>query len=269
MEQRKRIWELKQSAQPDTLDMYIYGNIEGDYFDWVNWEMVNSETSADYFKEELSKYPDAKQINVYVNSFGGSVYEAMGIRSQLKRHTAHKIGCVDGFACSAASFILTACDEVYMYSNTMQFIHDMQDVAYGNARQLRKKADDLDVIMEGNRRAYLEKSSGKIAEEKLRELMEAETWLTAQQCLEYGFCDKILEQEADLTAAKQMLQKVNRSLEQQLSYNRALVAQFRELQQSGPAPSEPKPVPKPGSVPEPQSEPQENKTQKLLAALFR
>jgi ATP-dependent Clp protease, protease subunit len=266
--QRKRLWELKQSVDPNVLELYIYGDIQGDYFDWMSWEAVQSETSANFFREELAKYPDVKQINVYVNSFGGSVYEAMAIRSQLKRHTALKIGCVDGFACSAASFILTACDEVHMYSNTMQFIHDAIDVCAGNARQLRKKADDLDTIMIGNRQAYLEKSGGKITEDQLKALMEAETWLTAQQCLEYGFCDKILEQEADLTAAKEMLQKVNRSLEQHLSYNKALVAQFKEyLQQS--EPPEPDPVPPVDPGPDPAPGPQQNKPQKLLAALFR
>lgn len=262
--ERKRIWELKQSAQPDTLDLYIYGTVEGDYYDWWNGELIESETSANHFRNELAKYPDVKQINLYVNSYGGYVYEAMSIRNQLKRHSAHVTAYVDGFACSAASFILTGCDEVFMYSNTMQMIHDMRIGVFGNSRELRKAADDNDVIMEGNRRAYLEKSGGKIAEETLKELMEAETWLTAQQCLEYGFCDKILEQEADLTAAKQMLQKVNKSFQQQVSYNKALVAQYREFLQQSPPPD-----PNPPAEPEPEPEPQQNKAQKLLAALLR
>jgi len=118
--------------------------------------------------------------------------------------------------------------------------------------------------MQGNRQAYLEKSNGKITEEKLIELLDAESWLTASQCLEYGFCDEIIAQEADLTEAKQLLQKVNKSFEQQLSYNKALAAQARELTQSinfnQDKESEPKePTPK---------EPKENKTKKLMAALF-
>ncbi|TWH49600.1 head maturation protease, ClpP-related [Sporomusa sp. KB1] len=265
MKQEKRTWELKQSAQPDSLDMYIYGDIQADYIDWWNWELVESETSAEYFRRELAKYPDVKQINIYANSFGGSAYEAYAIRNQLKRHSAHKTGYVDGFACSAASFILTACDEVFMYSNTMQMIHDIRLYVFGNSRELRKAADDNDMRMEGNRQAYLEKSSGKITEEKLKELMEAETWLTAKQCLEYGLCDKILEQEADLTTAKQMLQAVNKTLEQQLSYHRALTAQFREMSQQ----SKPAVHPAPEPPPKLEEKHQQNNPKKLLAALFR
>lgn len=204
--------------------MFIYGYIEGDSYDWWNDEVIESETSANHFKNELEKYPDVAQINLYVNSYGGYVYEAMAIRNQLKRHTAKVTGYVDGFAASAASFILTACDEVKMYSNTMQMIHNAINYAYGNSTELRKAADDLDKIMEGNRQAYLEKSNGKITEEKLKELLEAETWLTAKDCLEFGLCDEIIEEEKDMTEAKQMLQQVNKTLEQQISYNKALVA---------------------------------------------
>ncbi len=82
-------------------------------------------TSAEFFREELAKYQNVSEIRLYVNSYGGYVYEAMSIRNQLKRYPAKVIGFVDGFACSAASFILTGCDEVRMYSNTMQMIHEM------------------------------------------------------------------------------------------------------------------------------------------------
>src|SRR5665647_1792523 len=156
------MWEIKQAAQADALDLYIYGDVEDLKVDYANQTIVESENSAKYFREELAKHPDTKQINVFVNSPGGYVFEAMAIRNQLKRHPARVTGYVDGIAASAASFILTACDTVKMYSNTMQMLHNMWSVAIGNSDDLRKVADDLDVLMAGNRQAYLEKSGGKI-----------------------------------------------------------------------------------------------------------
>lgn len=259
----KQMWELKQSTQPDTLDLYIYGDVERDYFDWWNWEMVQSETSANYFREELSKYPDVKKINVYINSYGGSVFEGTAIYSQLRRHTAQKIVYIDGFACSVASVIAMAGDKVIMPQNTMMMIHNIWNVAVGNSKQLRKAADDLDAIMEGNRQAYLIKSDGKISEEKLMELLEAETWLTAEQCVEYGFADELLEKEADLTEAKQMLKNMNQSMEQHLSYNKALAAQFKEFFKE--SIKKPEPPQDPGKDPGPE----ENKPQKFMSALFK
>lgn len=291
----KEMWELKQSAQPGTLDMYIYGNVQGDSYDWWTDKVIESETSSNHFRNELAKYPDVSQINIFINSYGGSVFEGTAIYSQLRRHTAQKTVHVDGFACSVASVIAMAGDKVIMPKNTMMMIHNAWNVAIGNATQLRKAADDLDAIMDGNRQSYLQKSNGKITEEKLIELLEAETWLTAEQCVQYGFADEILGQEADLTEAKQMLQKVNKTIEQHISYNKALASQLREIAEpfksifepftkteekvkvSDPPdeppvpPKDPDPVllvPPEPPVPDPEP-PQENKTMKLMAALFR
>jgi ATP-dependent protease ClpP protease subunit len=260
-----RIWELKQAAKQDTLELYIYGDVQGDYFDWWTWEEVESETSANHFRNELAKYPDAKEIIIYINSYGGSVFEGTAIYSQLRRHPAQKTVYVDGFAASVASVIAMAGDKVIMPKNTMMMIHNMWNCVCGNARQLRKAADDLDTIMEGNRQAYLQKSNEKISEEKLVELLDAETWLTAEQCIEYGFADELLEKEADMTQAKQLLQKMNQSIQQQLSYNKAMAAQYREMV-SEPLQKVPHKEPNPPKDPKP---PKENKTAKLMAALFR
>ena len=221
--------QFKQSAEtPSSLDIYIYGDIEGDSYDFWSCKPIKSETSANHFKEELAKYPNATQINLYVNSCGGYVYEAMSIRNQLKRHQAHITAYVDGVAASAASFILTGCDTVKMYSNTMQMVHNMLSCCYGNSTELRKEADDLDKMMEGNKQAYLEKSNGKLTLEKLTELLDNETWLTAQECLEYGLCDEIIEENVDLEAANKLVEKINNSFQQKIKYNQALQKMFKE-----------------------------------------
>lgn len=204
----QKFWELKQKADiPDTLELYIYSDVQSDYFDWFEWEMKKSETSAEYFREQLEAYKDVKQINIYINSLGGSVLEGVAIYNQLKRHPAHKTVYVDGFACSIASVIAMAADKVIMPKNTVMMIHNAWTYTSGNAAQLRKQADDLDVLNEASRQAYLLKSGGKITEEKLCELLDAETYLTASQCMEYGFADEFAEVEADVDAAKQMLQQ--------------------------------------------------------------
>lgn len=211
------------------MDIYIYGFVEGDSEDNATGEKIKSKTSADYFKEELEKHPDVTNINLYVNSWGGDVYEGTAIRTLLKRHPAYVTGYVDGFACSIASYILTACDKVVMPRNTMQFIHNIWCISIGDANSHRKTADDLDQMMKANREAYLEKSNGKLTEKKLIELMDAETWLTADECKAYGLCDVILSEDADLSQAKQMLQKIKKSYEQGARQNKELVAQINTL----------------------------------------
>lgn len=224
-----KMWEIKQSASLDTVDLYIYKEVESDGYDWWTDEIVESETSANHFKNELAKYPNAAQINIYINSNGGSVYEGTAIYNQLKRHPAHKTVYIDGFACSIASVIAMAGDEIIMPRNALMMIHNMMMGVWGNSKEIRKAADDLDVINAAGRQAYLMKAGEKLSEEKLSEMMDAETWLTAEQCMEYGLADKYAENDADMEKAKEILQKANMSMEQRINVQKSLAAQLREL----------------------------------------
>ena len=225
---RKQMWEIRQAAE-NTLDLYIYGDVMADGYDWWTDEIIESETSANHFREELEKYPNVVQINLYINSYGGSVFEGTAIYNQLKRHPAHKTVYVDGFACSIASVIAMAGDEIVMPKNTMMMIHNAWMGAVGNAAELRKAADDLETINAAGRQAYLLKAGGKLDEGTLAAMMDAETWLTAEECICYGLADRFAEEDADLSRSAEMLKKANLSLEQRITVQKSLAAQLREL----------------------------------------
>ena len=72
-------------------------------------------------------------------------------------------------------------------------IHNAWTITQGNANDLRKLADDLDKMDSSIRQSYLDKSNGKIDEETLIDLMNKESWLSADECLEYGLCDEVVE----------------------------------------------------------------------------
>lgn len=238
---RERMWEIKQAASPNSLELYIYGDVEGDGYDWWRDEVIRSETSANAFRDALAAHPNVTQIDLYINSYGGSVFEGTAIYNQLRRHPAHKTVYVDGFACSIASVIAMAGDEVVMPRNTLMMIHNMWTSAVGNAAELRKAADDLDVINAAGRQAYLEKAGDKLDETALSAMMDAETWLTAEQCLQYGLADRYADADADMSGAAAVLQKANLTLEQRLTVQRSLAAQLRQL---AAPPASPAPVPK-------------------------
>lgn len=227
------MWELKQAANPGALDLYIYGDVTEDWYDWWTDEVVRSETSANTFREELAAHPNVMQINIYINSYGGSVFEGTAIYNQLKRHPAHKTVYVDGFACSIASVIAMAGDEVVMPRNTLMMIHNMWMGAVGNAAELRKAADDLDTINAAGRQAYLAKAGDRLDEAALTAMMDAETWLTAEQCIQYGLADRYAEADADMSGAAAVLQKANLTLEQRIGIQKSLAAQLRQLTQAG------------------------------------
>lgn len=223
----KRMWELKQSAAGE-LNLYIYGDVKGDSYNWWG-DVIESETSADHFRQELEKYPNASEIHIFINSYGGSVFEGTAIYNQLKRHKAKKVVHIDGFACSIASVIAMAGDEIIMPANALMMIHNMWMGVYGNAAELRKAADDLDTINAAGRKAYLLRAGDKLAEDKLTEMMDAETWLTAEQCIAYGLADRYADEDADMSAAKEILQKANLSTQQRIDVQKSLAAQLRQL----------------------------------------
>lgn len=255
----KRLWEIKQSASPNTLDLYIYGDVEGNGYDWLHDRVIESETSANHFREELAKHPNVEQINIYINSRGGCVFEGTAIYTQLKRHAAHKTVYIDGFACSITSVIAMAGDEVVMPKNALMMIHNMWMGVAGNPSELRKAADDLDIINTAGRNAYMDKAGEKLDEAKLIEMMDNETWLTAEQCIQYGLADRYAEKDADMQNASAVLQKANLKLEQRICIQKSLAAQLRDLT-AGPAPQDPLPTP-------PESNP-ENSVMQMLSGYF-
>lgn len=219
----KNMWEIRQEAESaDTLELYIYDTVESD-----GW-WYDSDTSAKHFRDELAKHPNAKEITVYINSLGGSVMEGIAIYNQLKRHPAHKTVRIDGFACSIASVIAMAGDTIIMPKNTVMMIHNAWTIAIGNSKELHKAADDLETINQASRQAYLDKAGDKLTVEKLTELLDAETYLTAEQCLEYGLCDSFgddgstepgadTKQRAEAAARQQLEQEQNRRKENALA----------------------------------------------------
>lgn len=231
----KRLWELRQSAQAGVLDMYLYGDVESGGYDWWSGQYVESETSAAHFRDELAKYPEAREIRVYINSYGGSVFEGTAIYNQLRRHPAQVTVYIDGFACSVASVVAMAGDRVVMPRNAMMMIHNAYLYAVGNAAELRKAADDLDAINRGNRQAYLQKAGGKLREEELTAMMDAETWLTAEDCIRLGLADEYAEKDVDLEEASAVLEKAKLNVAQRIQLQKALAAQLRDMAAAPPA----------------------------------
>lgn len=210
-------FRFEQLADTETFKLYIYDNVTayGD-FNWDTWDYDDSETSANYFREQLGGIPETGTIELHVNSYGGDVKEGIAIYNLLKQHGAYKVCYVDGFAYSIASVICLACDKIIMGLGTSMLLHNMSMYTYGNAGMLRKCADDLDVLMESNRKIYMARAKD-LTEEELIQMMDKETYLTPEQCMECGFCDEISTYQADQNRINQQVANKVQQLQQQLN----------------------------------------------------
>lgn len=186
-----RKFEIKKQGGKKTLELYLYGDIQDDYFDWFYFEKVESTTSANYVRKAIDEAGATDEINVYINSCGGSVKEGVAIYNILKRSSAYVTVYIDAFAYSVASVIAMAGDKIVMPSNATMFIHRASWVVGGNSKQLRKSADDLDVIDGASNASYLAKAGDKLDEETLNRLLDNETFLNAEDAYKYGLCDEV------------------------------------------------------------------------------
>jgi ATP-dependent Clp protease protease subunit len=179
----KKYYSLVEENNEATLN--IYGEI-------TSWEWSPNDISSYTLSKQLESI-EANTINVYINSYGGEVAEGLAIYNALKRHKAKVITYVDGFACSIASVIFMAGDERIMSNSSLLMIHNAWAYTAGNANELRKMADDLDIMTQASINAYM--LDVNITEEELKQLLDNETWLSPQLALEMNFCSSIVNEK--------------------------------------------------------------------------
>lgn len=165
----------------EALRINIYGDI-GDAFD-------EDSVSASGLLDMLSENK-ASEVELHVNSGGGSVFDAFAIMTALRNHPGTVTAYVDGLAASAASYLIAAADRVVMSSVAWLMVHDASGLVVGNAEDMRRTASDLERIDASIAAIYAKRSGPGV---DWRSLMDDETWLDAEQALELGLADEVEE----------------------------------------------------------------------------
>ena len=163
-----------------TADLYFYGEIVSD---WRGaWDDLDQYPEA--IRDFLTEH-EGKDLNIYVNSGGGSVFAGLAIYNMLLRHKGKKTVYVDGIAASIASVIALAGDEIIIPSNAFMMIHKPTLSCSGNADDLRKTAEDLDAVETGIINIYKAHLAEGANIETVKELVAAETWLNGEEAAKY------------------------------------------------------------------------------------
>lgn len=207
--------ETVKAPDGKTLQFFILDEIRPDrkVYDWASGKFKTEEstTSQRYFVENLSGVTEGQTVELYINSMGGDVKEALGIVNALKRCPAKVIAYVDGFAASAASVLTQGADEIYMPRNTCMMLHNARWVTEGNPKELRKSADDLEVINKSIINSYATRAGDKLSAKALQQILDEETWLTAEQCIQYGLADGYTDYDADIQKAAEQFKAAAQS----------------------------------------------------------
>ncbi|WP_131042357.1 head maturation protease, ClpP-related [Clostridioides difficile] len=173
--------KVKNSTETSA-DLYFYGDIVCD--EWDAW------TEEDQYPLAIKDFlmnEQGKNLKIYINSGGGSVFAGMAIYNMLKRHDGYKTVYIDGVAASIASVIALAGDKVVIPSNAYFMIHKPWQFLYGgyNSCDLFKISQDLDRIEDGIINVYKENLREGIDLEEIKEMLKNETWLTGKEVSNY------------------------------------------------------------------------------------
>jgi len=175
----------------DTLEMLVYSPI-GETYDGTGVTALD-------FKDQIDRAKSFNKIVVRINSPGGDAFEGITIYNLLRAQKVPIQVWVDGIGASAASIIAMAGDEIVMSSgNSMLMIHNAMGFGAGNATDLRKLADVLDKVSVSIGQTYVG-ITGKTAEE-ITNMMNAETWMTADECVTNGFATRIEQDDRSVQA---------------------------------------------------------------------
>ena len=202
----KKFFEFKNVTSTEA-DLYIYGEIvQEKYVDWWTGEESKTDVALMDFKEELDKIGNVQTLNLYINSPGGDVFVASAMISMLERvkNKGTTINAyVDGISASAASFLMFAADNIYLYKNSIVMVHKPMSYAYGNSIDMQKVIDTLEKI-ESSTMIPMYMSKAKISEDEVKNLIEVESWLSSEEMDNY-FDVTVLNEEKTAVACSSNL----------------------------------------------------------------
>lgn len=166
----------------------IAGTIISNDNKWIyDWYEMESFCLNDFLKG-LDTNED---IEIEINSPGGSVYAGSEIYTAILNHKGKTKILITGIAASAASVIAMAGDEVIMSPTAQIMIHNVS--AYGSGGDYHEHEKVMNALKEANEsiaNAYMIKTG--LSKEEILDLMDNETWLSAEKAKEYNFIDEIL-----------------------------------------------------------------------------
>jgi len=181
-------------------------DIIGEISEWYN--------SMPYLKYKIDEANGAS-IDFTISSSGGSVTEGMGMADLISTYSNETTATGIGLVASIATVVLLAADKVKMTENSFLMIHRPWSYTMGNADELEATADLLDKMEEKLLDIYLSavykrKGEDKDLRKKIKKMMAAETWMTAEEAKDFGFIDEIVktgEKKIDILPLQSSLSK--------------------------------------------------------------
>ena len=187
------------------LNGYVVPSEDQWLYDWFGIAAF----SPAFVRQAVDDNPAGEDLELEINSVGGSVFAGFEIYSLLRAAKCNTVAMVQSLAASAASTVMVGCRRVLLSPVAQVMIHMPATYTEGNQRDHQESLQMLDSITQSILNGYQLRCGDKASRERLESLMEAETWLPAQDAVELGLADAIMVDDADGDAAALPLSVVN------------------------------------------------------------
>lgn len=166
--------------------LYFYGDICGATWtsEWYNEDKAPQDV-VDFINEITSDGNKHKNLDVYINSGGGDVYGGIAIYNILSRYEGKKTAHIDGIAASIAGIIPFACNKVVAKSSSQIMFHKPWTYCLGNADDMKKCIESLNTCEQSIINIYADHAKDGVTADKIKSMIDCETWLTCEQAAEY------------------------------------------------------------------------------------
>lgn len=198
--------QILRDPQQNSAAIYIFGDIVTD-------QWFEEETSPTSFRKEIEALAaqGVNQIDVHVDSYGGSVSAAWAIYNVLKDFPGEVNSYADGFVASAAVYPFLAGKNRKANPMSAFFLHQAWISAAGNADELRKAADDVEKFNSIGLEAF---GAAGIDKDRVLELEKEETWLTAAEAYDLGLATEIIDRSDGVPAQQSVRARIVQALTQ-------------------------------------------------------
>ena len=174
--------------------------ISGIIYDWNN----SSEEITAKIDEFITT--GIQDVNVYINSPGGDVFQAAEIQNQIQRFTGNKKGFGGAIVASAATMLAVELDSFEMAENGQFMYHKPSARLSGNENEIASGLKLLQNLSTQYKEMYAAKT-GIPAEDIEANWSKGDVWLTAQEALDQKFITGIIKKSAPITKETKALFK--------------------------------------------------------------
>lgn len=189
MDKKNKGFEIVNSADGKVVDLFCTG-----YIGTTAWkEYEDLYFGVKNIKNSLDSIKKADEVNIYINSFGGSFFEGMAMYNLLKEYEDKITTHVVGSCMSAAVLVLLAGKTRIANTGSIVMVHEPSTYAEGNSSDLRRVSDELDKFNKVMIDVY--EQATNYEREKLENMVAEETYLDAEEAVEFGFATEQSEEK--------------------------------------------------------------------------